>query len=518
MLAARDVLPPPPLAGNRMGSQPAAGPVAGPSAVWGWSRLEPSLDNGGQPAPCQRSLHVAVVLEDKMYIFGGYDGSNRVNDFYEFDIPTRRWSIVSASGTPPSPRDRHTGVIHGSSFYVFAGFDGAQRVNDFFAFNFGESKWSPVQVLSGVAPSPRHSHAAVVYGSSMFVFGGYDGSYRSDFHEYNFATCGWSLVSAAGRVPRARYRATCVVQGGCMYLFGGHDGTRHLNDVHVFEFEPRVWMTLNTENPAPIPRDSHVSVIHGRSMYVFGGSTGSAMNDFYELRLDTCKWSPVQALGNPPNHRFCHVACVCKDSMLVFGGYDGTNRLNDLLEFKFGADLMCCDIPPSTLVEDLKGLVDNELLSDITFMVEGQPVYAHKILCMRCTYFRAMLTGSMVESRAKEVVLEDVRRPIFLALLQYLYTDEADIALDDAMELFQVPMLTMPMCYTSGNTCVHVFAWRCGCGARREGERLSGAAAQGRRCAMRTHVHTVEADIALDDAMELCQVHVLTILCMTHLE
>jgi BTB/POZ domain len=43
----------------------------------------------------------------------------------------------------------------------------------------------------------------------------------------------------------------------------------------------------------------------------------------------------------------------------------------------------------------------------------------------------------MVESRAKEVVLEDVRRPIFLALLSYLYTDEVEVALDDAMELFQ---------------------------------------------------------------------------------
>lgn len=43
---------------------------------------------------------------------------------------------------------------------------------------------------------------------------------------------------------------------------------------------------------------------------------------------------------------------------------------------------------------------------------------------MRCTYFRAMLTGEMKESRAKTITLPDVRRPIFLALLEYLYTDE----------------------------------------------------------------------------------------------
>ena len=32
-----------------------------------------------------------------MYIFGGYDGSNRVNDFYSFDLKTRQWNIVPAA-------------------------------------------------------------------------------------------------------------------------------------------------------------------------------------------------------------------------------------------------------------------------------------------------------------------------------------------------------------------------------------------------------------------------------------
>lgn len=47
----------------------------------------------------------------------------------------------------------------------------------------------------------------------------------------------------------------------------------------------RSWATLVTEGPAPIARDSHVAVIHSNSMYIFGGSTGTAVNDFYELNL-----------------------------------------------------------------------------------------------------------------------------------------------------------------------------------------------------------------------------------------
>lgn len=64
--------------------------------------------------------------------------------------------------------------------------------------------------------------------------------------------------------------------------------------VFFLSWQPRFWMTLSTEGTPPIPRDSHVSVIHGQSMYVFGGSTGSAMNDFHELRLDKCTWRNVR--------------------------------------------------------------------------------------------------------------------------------------------------------------------------------------------------------------------------------
>jgi len=77
----------------------------------------------------------------------------------------------------------------------------------------------------------------------------------------------------------------------------------------------------------------------------------SAMNDFHELRLDVKKWQPVHALGASPGPRFCHVAAIHDDSMVVFGGYDGSNRLNDFVEFHLGPDLTYnLDIPPSTLV------------------------------------------------------------------------------------------------------------------------------------------------------------------------
>ena len=120
---------------------------------------------------------------------------------------------------------------------------------------------------------------------------------------------------------------------------------------------------------------------------------------------------------------------------MCLGGYDGSNRLNDFLEFRFGFG--GADIPASSLVTDLKQLVNSELLSDVTFVVEGQEVPAHKVLCLRCPYFRALLTGDMRESLMDRIAINDVRKDIFLRLLEYLYTDDVEVDLDMAMELFQ---------------------------------------------------------------------------------
>jgi N-acetylneuraminic acid mutarotase len=254
-------------------------------------------------------LHAGAVWNDKFLVFGGYDGHHRVNDLYAYHFGSNHWQPLvptAAAGrgsTAPSPRDRHVAAVFENYLYIFGGFDGLARVNDLHAFDLLAAEWHLIAPSTGSAPSPRHSHAAVVYRSSMFVFGGYDGSYRNDFHEYHFLSRIWSPVPSTGDCPRARYRGTCVVSGDQMVLHGGHDGNRHLQDTHIFDFSSRSWSALTTEGPAPSPRDSHVSVMFGKSMFLYGGSTGSAMGDFHELvAIDNHRyWTPVTPHnGHPP--------------------------------------------------------------------------------------------------------------------------------------------------------------------------------------------------------------------------
>jgi hypothetical protein len=242
-----------------------------------------------------------------------------------------------------------------------------------------------------------------------------------------------------------------------MILYGGHDGTRHLSDIHMFDFDSRSWsVIMDVNGKPPLARDSHICEMHGDSMFIFGGSAGSAMNDLHELRLGNGEeangivtvndngsngdnfiptWRHV-AISGTISHRFCHVGAMYDGSLYVFGGYDGDARLNDFMQFEFNYDDLSYSIPPSTLVTDMRSFVNNDVLSDVVFIVDDQTIHAHKLMLVRCNYFRAMLTGSMMESTSSSIHLVDVSYPIFLSILEYLYTDKLDIQLERAMELF----------------------------------------------------------------------------------
>lgn len=73
-----------------------------------------------------------------------------------------------------------------------------------------------------------------------------------------------------------------------------------------------------------------------------------------------------------------------------------------------------------------------EELSDVSFLVEGQEVFANRaLLAVRSDYFDAMLFGGMSESRMmddeeeerKPIELQDISHNVFVKVLEYLYTD-----------------------------------------------------------------------------------------------
>jgi len=131
---------------------------------------------------------------------------------------------------------------------------------------------------------------------------------------------------------------------------------------------------------------------------------------------------------------------------------------------------------PTSYQNDFRYLYNHKLFADITFLIEGQKVTAHKcVLAARCEKFRAMLQNSFKEGQQSEIVLECKLAP-FQAMLEYLYTDNIPsdcellfdvLALAEEYLLLQlksiceVKLLENLDLYNAANLLVHADLYRC---------------------------------------------------------
>ncbi|KAH9937238.1 uncharacterized protein B0H18DRAFT_1113097 [Fomitopsis serialis] len=137
-----------------------------------WELVEPAE---GSPRPAQRTGHVCVTLENKIFLFGGTDCQYHYNDTWVFDTITHMWSELTCIGFIPSPREGHAAALVDDVIYVFGGrgVDG-KDLGDLGAFKISNQRWYMFQKM-GPAPTPRSGHAMASMGSRVFVLGGLGG-------------------------------------------------------------------------------------------------------------------------------------------------------------------------------------------------------------------------------------------------------------------------------------------------------------------------------------------------------
>lgn len=119
-----------------------------------------------QSAPVARDYASTVVINNKIYVFGGDNESNRASgDLWEYDLEANSWT-QKASG--PCSRYGHTSVAINDKMYVFGGHGDYDYYQDLWEYDPSSNKW----VKKADAPSVLAFHSAVVLNNKMYVFGG----------------------------------------------------------------------------------------------------------------------------------------------------------------------------------------------------------------------------------------------------------------------------------------------------------------------------------------------------------
>ncbi|CAN0900641.1 Protein GLUTELIN PRECURSOR ACCUMULATION 3 [Linum grandiflorum] len=262
----------------------------------------------GQVGPCPRAFHVAVVIDTMMFIFGGRSGGKRLGDFWLLDTDTWQWSELASFGDLPSPRDfAAASAVGNQKIVMFGGWDGKKWLSDVYVLDTISLEWTEL-AITGAIPPPRCGHTVTMVEKRLLVYGGRGGGgpIMSDLwalkglidegwcfilyvnsvlgcaqiHEEN-ETPGWTQLKLPGQAPSARCGHTITSGGVNLLLFGGH-GTGgwlsrydiYYNDCIILDRVSAQWKRLPIGNEPPPARAYHTMTCVGPRYLLFGGFDG----------------------------------------------------------------------------------------------------------------------------------------------------------------------------------------------------------------------------------------------------
>jgi len=349
----------------------------------------------------------------------------------------------------------------------------------------GHSTPKRVEALAGLAVSQiacgsRHT-VAVVSNGALYSWGdkenGVAGHGDTEGHQYTPKLVERLAGKTIVQLSACGFHTCCLDSSSEVYSWGegkfgrlGHGTERNCHT-------PRLIEALLGKSPRQVSCGGfHTAVCtEDGSLYTFGGGEHGqlghndrvnkltptlveALSDKYVSQI-TCGWSHSVALtsqgrvycwGNGdhgklghgsgrkvsvPNlvdklkdYRVVRVASYNEHTAALVEPFDHTNGL--------GGGVNAVPVT-TTYSSQMRALVDDEEYSDVTFLVEDQPVYAHRaILAQRCDHFAAMFRSGMKEACERMVPIPDISRRVFLLLLEYIYTDTVKVDVEHAIELY----------------------------------------------------------------------------------
>ena len=369
-----------------------------PNSFW-ISKKDEKRNHKRNNTPCKRWGHSVILFENQMFLFGGSGNNSNARNWetiYILNCETYEWEKVcpnDALGTnTPEPRDSHACVRIGNNMYIFGGSNGENPLNDMFAFNLVSKTWNKIDTI-GEIPSPREGHSGVaLLDRYFFIFGGWDGkNIFQNCYLFDYITKRWKLVEyVPGSEPLPRESHSCALLHDSIYIFGGQGTSVKKKDTYyndLFRFKINIdkslekvsgaWEKLSSKNGTyPSPRTSHSIISYkDRFLIVIGGEGYSSNNEFVEVEenkfvkengkherivqnreesdedddddhppcfpksdiwiydIEDYTWNLLDVKNSELfMPRFTHSCSVYKDCLIIFGGLkDFKNSIDDLM-------------------------------------------------------------------------------------------------------------------------------------------------------------------------------------------
>lgn len=181
-----------------------------------------------------RTDAVGFVIAGKGYIGTGYDGEDRLKDFWEYDADRNTWT--QKADFPGIARNGAFGFGTDTKGYIGTGYDGKNKLKDFYEFDPSTNAWLQKADFGG---SPRQGAVAMSINNKGYAGTGYEDNYYKDFWKYDPDTDTWTQIPSLGGSKRKG--AASFVINGKGYVLTGVDNGEYQSDLWMYDPSTDAW-------------------------------------------------------------------------------------------------------------------------------------------------------------------------------------------------------------------------------------------------------------------------------------
>lgn len=283
-----------------------------------------------------RTEAVSFTIGDSLYMGCGYDGDDRLQDFWVFNASTGVWRQIAPF--PGAARTSAVGFAINGKGYVGTGYDdNDNKLKDFWQYDPTTNTWLQVADFGG---SARYGAVAFAINGKGYVGTGYDGNYLKDLWEYDPTANAWTQKSSLGGSKRSQ--AVAFVYNNKGYIVTGINNGTYTTDLWAYNPTTNTWTEKRKINSISddeydddygdnIKRSNAAIFLLNDKAYVSNGERSGVVGTAWEYDITNDTW--LQKTAFEGSAREGVIGFTVNGRGFIVSGNNSSYRFDDLWEF-----------------------------------------------------------------------------------------------------------------------------------------------------------------------------------------
>ncbi len=281
-----------------------------------------------------RTEAVSFTIGDLAYVGSGFDGTNRLTDYWSLDPATGTWT--QKADLPGSARSAATAFAANGKGYVGTGYNGVDKLKDFYEYDPTANTWLQKADFPG---SARYDASSFTLGSKGYITCGFDGNYLKDLWEYDATTDQWLQKASLGGTKRSGAQAFVI--GNYAYVAGGINNGAYPDDFWTYDASSNSWEQKRKisnisddeydDDYSDIARNNGIAFVMNDKAYITGGDRSGVLATTWEYSPTDDQWTSKTALE--ASARTGAVGFTVGGIGYITTGSNSSYRFDDLWKF-----------------------------------------------------------------------------------------------------------------------------------------------------------------------------------------